>query len=415
MNIQEKHNKALFIIYASFLFVLPLYEAPKNALFIILVFAVIGCVANKKCRKTFDLKLNGLDVVLLLMLAAAILSTLVNWPLNEGVKGIRDVLFFSVIGIISNHIRFNTKQLQIIALVFMLSCIAGVLISFYQIMIGAERFVVLHSVGSYPSSSMYFASCVFIAIGLYFTTSLSSKKRMVAAIFGVLILIALLLSGSRGGVLGFAIAMLVLLAATFRAPKIQPKIIVIGVLLLPVVISVAFFAAKMNPGFMKKTQEAVEQLESGEFNKNDGVRFENWRLAITVFESAESKLFGIGPNEFAWIDREDINYEPYFWKDFNSGWELTHAHNLFLDKLVEEGVLGLSGLLLFFIYAGFLVIRNRESKTAIGWTWYATLGSLVVVCVAGSFNQPFSNEVATLVVILVALFSSRIRGINSRC
>jgi O-antigen ligase len=413
MSYKEKYNKAFFVIYASFLFVLPLYEAPKNALFGILILSVISCWLNNKCRQTFEIKIDKLDAVLFLMLASAILSALVNWPLNEGFKGVRDVLFFSLLGIISNHINFNTKQITTIAFVIMLSCIAGVLISFYQITVGAERFVTLHSVGSYPSSSMYFASCVFIAVGLYFTNNSTSKIRMIAALLGGIIFIALLLSGSRGGSLGFIVAVLVLLLATFRFHNVKLKNILIGVLFLSIIVSVVFYSGKMNPRFVKNTQEAIEQLESGKFNKNDGVRLENWRLAITVFQNSESKVFGIGPQEFAWIDREAIEYIPLFWEDFNSDWELTHAHNQFFDKLVEEGLLGLSALLLFYIYGGYLIMSMRHNRVVVGWTWYAALGSLVVVFVAGSFNQPFSNEVATLVIVLVALLNTRMRTIES--
>ncbi|HEX4798214.1 MAG TPA: hypothetical protein VFV04_02895 [Burkholderiales bacterium] len=88
------------------------------------------------------------------------------------------------------------------------------------------------------------------------------------------------------------------------------------------------------------------------------------------------------------------------------GNKLAHAHNMFLNKLVEEGIFGLIAMLAFFVFPARALFRDWRADRWKNWLWLSGMGALVVPVVSGSVNTPWYNEHALLAMIVLALYLS---------
>ena len=86
----------------------------------------------------------------------------------------------------------------------------------------------------------------------------------------------------------------------------------------------------------------------------------------------------------------------------------SHAHNRFVNTLVEGGLLGLLGLLILVVGVGGLLRRNvkyissrTDTNNAVFWVIGAN--SLIVVTVIGLFNTTLHHEHGILAMILIAV------------
>jgi O-antigen ligase len=100
----------------------------------------------------------------------------------------------------------------------------------------------------------------------------------------------------------------------------------------------------------------------------------------------EHLVFGVGPRNFSSIDINAIELpEPLK----NQGFKLSHAHHLYLNRLVEEGVVGLGAFIFFLTLVATALYRDwRAGDWRTGWI----APSRVAVCIAGLFNGAFNEH-----------------------
>jgi O-antigen ligase len=153
-----------------------------------------------------------------------------------------------------------------------------------------------------------------------------------------------------------------------------------------------------------------ERFSVERFQKSDNERLQNWQIAFRKLSTGNDLVWGIGPKNYSSIDPGELGIESEFYK--RTG-KLNHAHNLFLTQWVEQGLMGLAAMLIFF---GLIVRRLKKcwpycKETERQWVWLAGLGGLVVPVMAGFFNTPFYQEHAMLAMILMGAMYSETENV----
>lgn len=185
-------------------------------------------------------------------------------------------------------------------------------------------------------------------------------------------IIASLLSGSRGGWVGFPIVLLVLYRAYGTGFSKKLKTAVIGGVIA------AGVAVYVTPqlGVQSRVHHAVSdvsQYMSGENRATSvGARFEMWRGAAHLIQ--EKPLTGWGSNGYAQamsqlgsdgiIHQEAAQYD--------------HPHNEFIDALAKRGLIGLAALLALYLIPMRLFARQLQAKN-LSTRAIATAGVLLPV------------------------------------
>ncbi|MDQ7727267.1 O-antigen ligase family protein [Halomonas sp. SpR8] len=163
-------------------------------------------------------------------------------------------------------------------------------------------------------------------------------------LFGALAgILGSLLSGSRGGWVGFPVVLWVLYRSYGRNIAAWIKILVAFV----IVIGIFTVYALPQVGVQYRVHQAINEV-SGYLSDQDsstsvGARFEMWRGAANLIQ--EKPLFGWGENGYqkrmAELAQENV---------INSNvLEYRHAHNEFIDTFAKRGVVGLVALLLLYL------------------------------------------------------------------
>ncbi len=212
------------------------------------------------------------------------------------------------------------------------------------------------------------------------------ERLMPVAAFGAMAL-AMLMSWSRGGWVGLAVALLVITAARSRTALATAAIIglVVAYLLL------AGGAQYLPPALVQRVSDFlpfISGVDIAAVEVNDAnwaviERMAHWQAAIAMF--TDYPWLGVGIGNYA------VAYARYAvgrWLD-----PLGHAHNYYLNIAAEAGILGLGAYLLLF--GACFVVAWRTIQCTQGY-WRAValgaLGILVHLSVHNLFDNLFVHS-----------------------
>lgn len=158
-----------------------------------------------------------------------------------------------------------------------------------------------------------------------------------------------LLSGSRASWAIYAVSMggfAIYLYMTNPQRSIKKYVVILLLLAIPMGIALDHYSP------FKKKIEATEGLFSGDYDKVNAatsIRLPIWVVALKM--SKDHLINGVGPRGFRYA------YPPYAEKDdfflkMRSDMGPNHPHQIFLEVLVETGIIGVVG---YFLFLGFLV------------------------------------------------------------
>ena len=383
------------ILLGMMAFVLPSLETPKTLFWVlyVLVFLI------RKHRDGELWRLPNSPVVLALwgILVVSLISTLVNWPIENKFKGVLDALRYTSLFLCIYAGGYTEKDLRNIALAIIAGAIVGLFYGLAEVMNDVTSRLQFHSAGVVTQSAIYLSMVIALALGfILHCKDLTKLTRVILIIVLAVMAIALAYMGSRGSLLAlFAVlGVFVLLNLRWRVVLIT----LIGIGLIAIASYIVIKAAPQNV----LNEGHHERFSVERFHKADNERVEAWKIALAQFSTGDDIILGIGPKNFGSIKPSDLGIESSFYE--RSG-VIHHAHNLFLTALVETGLLGLAVLLAFFILIFMQLYRGwrEQSDSGPGWTWYAGLGGFMVPIIAGSFNTPFSQEQAMLAMMLMAM------------
>ncbi|HBE93360.1 MAG TPA: hypothetical protein DDW55_12900 [Gammaproteobacteria bacterium] len=383
------------ILLGMMVFVLPSLETPKTlfwALYV-LVFLI------RKHRDGELWQLPSAPVVLALwgILLVSLISTLMNWPIENGFKGVFDALRYISLFLCIYAGGYTDKDFRNIALAVIAGAIAGLSFGLLEVITNVVSRLQFHSAGVVTQSAIYLSMVIVLTLG-FIMQCRDLTKAMRGVLIAVLSIMAIGLAymGSRGSLLAVFTVLGVIILANLRWR------VVLGLLIGTGLIAIAsYFVIKLAPQNILN-EGHYERLSVERFNKADNERVEAWKISLAKLASGEDVIWGIGPKNFRSINPSDLGIQSAFYERTGV---IHHAHNLFLTTLVETGVIGLSMMLAFYFLIFIRLYRSRRSQldSGAGWMWYAGLGGFMVPIIAGSFNAPFSGEFAMLAMILMAM------------
>jgi len=184
------------------------------------------------------------------------------------------------------------------------------------------------TIGSPNNTSHYFTSLLAPLLGLMLSRAKRWYKPLIAIVF-VLGIVALVVTFSRGGWLGFAISMMVLIFIGWR----------MGLLPIQVIIFVGFVFVLV---FFSFQDLLMARLIGNDSISQNAVEGRIPLLALAVEMIRDHPFRGVGLNNF-WIV-----WDPYLDTDYSGIW-LHIVHNKFLLVWAETGI---AGIVAFFAFLG---------------------------------------------------------------
>ncbi|MGM3159581.1 O-antigen ligase family protein [Dickeya undicola] len=386
---QRTDNRGLYFLSALAIFVNPLAEAPKNiAMGFLLLWMIIQAVTNKKARQW-----SGWD----LFFALYILSYLVGLPFSAyhtDIRALTDVARYMLFGWIIYRASFSEKQK--IGLVFwatlgtFVGLIYGAWAHFY---IGKEAYWTLNSVGHVNHAAIYNAIICGMALTVLFSywSAMSVGKRLMWIAMLALSLVYVAFGESRATFGAVLVVVLILGVGFARKNK--------KFLLLPAV----FIAGLIAVAILSNARVVVKQEQNASDNNVLSYRDVIWSSAFDVFK--QHPFFGVGKENFEKIDINKWSDKPLFT-------HVSHAHNIFINVLTENGVWGAFWVFGLFGAMGVALVRYIPKRNAlpVSWlSWGAACSALVVTLVVGLVNTTFHHEHANLSMFCFALWLSQYR------
>ena len=388
------------------LFVLPTMETPKTLALLLYVMTWVGRRASWIGLVRF--RPDRIELALLAMLAAGLISTANNWPFPNGTKGVLDALRYVVLFWCVYRAGYSEPQLRLLGYAIALGVLVGLGYGVVEVLQGKRAQLEFHSAGIVTQSAIYLGIAAVAGIGFVIAElrewEITGWRLGFWAAATVVMVIGLFAMGSRGAMIAFVIIVLLLLVIMNQRRLWYAATVVLAVAAALVVILPPSFNASR--AYLKLGQTFTQQT----MPSADLERMHVWRFAMAHLKRGEHLWFGIGPKNFQSIDAAALLPE----QPRPGAFHLTHAHNMFLNKLVEEGIFGLSALLLFFGLIAASLICSAKSGGFHHWMWIAALGALLMPGIAGLFNTPFYQEHAMLAMAIMAMYlgSRRVPGVR---
>lgn len=160
--------------------------------------------------------------------------------------------------------------------------------------------------------------CIFICTYLLFFVKCKPLHRIFLLLIIVIMLVAIFLTGTRAAILTIGVALVLFFIYNYRVQKNILYKIVPLVILLSLILKYA-----------SDIIGVVETFGSARGGFSEDIRMDSWAYAFKKFE--DSFLFGHGINS---------------WNSFKTDSYLPGLHNIFLEFLLNQGVIGLVFLLL---------------------------------------------------------------------
>lgn len=317
------------------------------------------------------------------------------------------ILFFIFSISFSNYKKLADYYFKLIFSVFTIFSLIGIAEYFLSsgfLLVHTEAYVgklyFAFNFAHNATGSVYAVVCVFLFVFL-----LKEKITKLKVLYSVILLInllALLLTKSRAGYIGFFGAAIIIIWLHFKS--IKKFLITIGVLIAGAV-PILYFT-----GIYKRVIEILN-FQGG----TTVVRFYIWEKAWYLF--SQSPIFGIGFgrfNDVFNIDRGvfDIGrlrgypgIVSFYMKD-SFYFDSAHAHNAYLQFLAETGVIGLGLILLFWILCIVKILKayNSTKENFTSKVLLSSLASTFVLLILSFFENYLSvTTVMVPVSILVSI------------
>lgn len=278
------------------------------------------------------------------------------WSSFERMEGVISLIYLSFyLFLLTNIFKDKKDWLLNIRVILAVSC----LVSLYGIVQRYNIFNVFEAgttrVGSTIGNSAFLAGFLLLAIGsgLYYYFQEENKKyRNISLAVTFLNLAVLLMTGTRGAILGLVVGLFVfmIINAIFVRGKLRQYSIA-GILIVLIAVSGFYF---FRHNLAQSNISTISRLAS--ISLNDATvrhRLIVWRMAINEFK--ERPLLGVGMENF------NVVYNKYFTPDISENW-FDRTHNIYLDQLMNSGIMGLLLYLSILFYLFYRLFLSRKEN-----------------------------------------------------
>lgn len=375
--------------------ILPTLSRPTNviaaALLLVMAarLALGGRTALLRNLDVFDYCVAGLA-------AASLLSSAFGLSSLGGYQGLAEALSHLAVFVGIRHGGLDGGQLRRLALAVVVGTLIAAALGLGFHLLGGDPLVRLPAMPGTIRSSLYTGITLLLCVGLAITAEGWRRLLLLAAV--VFLGLVLLSMTSRAVVITLAFTVLLGLAIRYQWRMFLP---VAAIAAAMAALAVCTPESAIKARFEGKTAEMTE-LVAGVVSDNDQTRIEFWRVSLAWIGQGKHWLLGIGPRNFHLIDAEQLPLEAPLRFPEQTRYP-SHAHNMYLTKYVEEGVLGLSALIALFALVAWRLVRDARAGR-VDWPWWGALGGLLLPAINGIVGSPWFREYAWLAVATFALY-----------
>ena len=384
-------------------FVLPLFEAPKNILWVALL---VLWLANRWRAHDFGRRWDHWDTLIAAWIGSAFVVAAFAGIRDDEWRAAADIVrYASVLWMLKRSRYPDTTWLAVIAAIVSGTAVAlawgywGVLSS------GDSKTLILNSVGHVNHSSNYLAivcGVALMAARARWKDSSIARRVAYCALLALLV-VSLFWMQSRATV-GAAFVTAFSLLAVYAVRRRQS--------LGPVALGAACVIGAVLALGPQVVQKNATFMEKSDWLNGRG---EIWRAGAAAWR--EFPVFGVGMGNFGRIDTQRLES----WSDkrgeaFDKQAFLTapHGHSLFVNSLAERGLFGLGVLLAVLAAWAATLVRGLPDANAppLVWTyWGGAASAWMITVVAGALNTTLHHEQALLSVLLLGGWLSLSRRI----
>ncbi len=396
---QEKLDRFLrqasFWLLAGLAFAVPTLNQPTKILAVLLLLATLARLAirGSALLRQFD----GFDYCLVGLAAASLLSSIFGLPSAGRYQGLAEALSHLVVFVAIRHGGYSAIQLRRLALALVAGSVIAGALALRTYLLTDIWPISLPAIPGSIRSSLYVSIALLLCVGLAIDSSRWPRWLLVAgSMFLGFVLMAMT---SRAVVMTFLVVLAAGLVARYRGRM------VVSIAVLAAIVAIAYFAmpeSVIKSRVEHKANEMADLVVAGSVSSNDQFRVDHWRIAVAWIKTGSHWLFGIGPRNFLQIDTEKLHFDPPLRFPVETR-QPVHAHNMYLTKYIEEGIVGLSAMLALFGIVAWQLFRDARANR-IGWPWWGALGGLLLPAVNGMVGSPWFREYALLAVMTFALY-----------
>lgn len=275
-----------------------------------------------------------------------------------------------------------------VAPIFLGTAFSEAVLAFPSWLVNLGGKTVFRAISTFPDPhmfSIYLGMALPLALGLFWTSDVQAKRtkdirclsgRKIYLFLSLAILLADLLSFSRGGYIGLAAGLLFFLVVMIWSKKVNIKKALI-VFMLALVFFVFIFSSPIGARFLTSFN-AKEESNMG--------RIETWKEALDIIKN---NPLGVGLGNYALERKATADYR-----------EPIYAHNLYLDIASETGIFNAIIWIALIIFS----IRSFMKKSEGTVLWLGGAVSLVIFSTHSLFETAlFSVQALPLLLIIISL------------
>lgn len=341
-----------------------------------------------KAKNEIVVKISTFQGVVLLNLLLTILSSLIGsvsfyhsmFGSFERMMGLISILHFVIFFLVLSGNKFSDQQWKWLFIILIVVGVISGLIGIITIEKQDDRRLT-SNLANPMHASVYMLSLIFIVLSSFRRNTIKTNKKTKFVFVSLKIIIVLFFSIilfytlTRAGILALIIGLTTALLLYGLVQSAYRKIVfsVLGSIFLLLFIIYINRTDKwvIENRILFKLTNLNLQADS------IGSRIKLWKMVINNL--AEKPILGWGQENFVYFYAK--HYEPYL---YDVGFWYDSAHNIFLDKLVITGIVGL-----FFFFAVFIVlilmIWNKKSELTL-WEKSIFSGYLIAYLVFMSFG-----------------------------
>jgi O-antigen ligase len=376
MPVSWRHRAELGLLVALCVF-LPLYEAPKNLLW--LAYA-LAWAANRIAERDFRGRWDAWDTLIAAWLSSGfVVAAFAGLHGSEWRAAFDIVRNASVLWMVRRSPLANRERYAVLA-ALMASVVIGLVMGYAGLWSGANKYLELNSVGMVNHTAVYLAMLFGLSAAWFFTL----RRKALAGAITALLLVSLFVTTSRGAI-GIGLLAALALAFAWRARSRLPLLIAVVA-----VVGSALFALLIDAEVVEKHEENVQ---GGQVLAR---RDQAWALALDTWR--KYPWFGVGVDNFA-LANPPNHPDPF-----------PHAHSLYFNTLAERGLIGSAPVAVLLVAWAVALIRRRPraGDSDHDWiVWSGAAAAWIVTVGVGTVNTTLHHEHGLLAALLLGLWLSR--------
>ena len=386
----ERIERGLLVALA---FVLPLFEAPKNLLWIAFL---LTWIVNRVRAGDFGGRWEAWDTLIALWIASGFVVAMFAGIRGDEWRAALDIVRYASVLWVLRRSRYPARAWIALLAAIVAGTLAALAWGYYGLIIAkGHKFLGLHSVGHVNHSATYLV-IVFgmaLAAGRAWWREMGRTRRAASLALIVYLLVSLLWMQSRAAVGAALVVVVGLLGVYAWRQRRGLRRVVIGA---AIAVGVTIL---LKPQVVEKYEARMQE------DRILAYRDQIWRIGLTAWR--EHPLFGVGMDNFGAIGPEQMRT----WAknrgkamDESRLFFTSHAHSLYVNTLAERGVVGAAVLLAVLALWAVVLVRGIPEANAppLLWTyWGGAAGAWLTAVVVGTVNTTLHHEHALLSMLLL--------------